>query len=71
VEIVFNFNRSFLLGICLEVVCCDVVCFPVHSVNGKMFRFRVVPFSLVHVEYHSVYWVQLNLIHQLMHFYIQ
>jgi len=68
---VFNCNRSLLLGICLEVVCCDVVCFPVHSVNGKMCRFRFARFSLEHVEYYSVYWVQLNLIHQLIHFYIQ
>jgi len=31
---VFNYDRSLLLGSCVEVACCDVIYFPLHPVNN-------------------------------------
>ena len=32
-----GYDQSVLWSSCVEVVCCDVVCVPLHSANGKLF----------------------------------
>jgi hypothetical protein len=39
----FNYDRSLLLGSFVEVVCFDVIYFPLHSVHGKLL-FHEAPF---------------------------
>ena len=60
----FHYDRSLLLSSFVEVLCCDVISVPHHSVNGKSFFLRGAPFLwCVCVEYYSMYGAEVYFFH--------
>ena len=39
-----DYDRSLLFSSLVEVVCCDVICVPLSSVNGKLFFMGLIFF---------------------------